>query len=74
MHRPLALLLSLVLAVPASAWNRPGHMVTAAMAYHRLEATNPEAWRKAIGLLTRHPEYNGRWLEKVDGLEEASEE
>src|SRR5262245_3546299 len=62
----LSALLVVVLPLPALAWNRAGHMVTAAIAYHRLKQTDPAALANAINLLKKHPDYAGRWLGQIN--------
>lgn len=47
---------ALASAMPAVAWTRPGHMVTAAIAYDELRARNPKILDKLIGLLDHHPD------------------
>jgi hypothetical protein len=46
----------------ALAWNRAGHMVSGAIAYQELRATNPAALQRVLRLLAAHPEYQARWL------------
>lgn len=41
---------------PAGAWTRPGHMVTAAIAFDDLEATDPEIIDRVAALLDSHPD------------------
>jgi hypothetical protein len=48
-------MLCLGLAAPALAWNSPGHMTIALLAYDRM---NPAAQAKAIELLRAHPRFN----------------
>jgi hypothetical protein len=46
------LLLTLaVLSLPASAWNIPGHMLSAAIAYQILQQENPQTIEKVKALL-----------------------
>ena len=44
------------LTSPAGAWTRPGHMVTAAIAFHDLEATDPAIVDHVARLLDSHPD------------------
>lgn len=48
----------LCLAAPSAAlaWTRPGHMVTAAIAYDELAARDPEALQRLLDLAARHPD------------------
>lgn len=41
---------------PALAWTRPGHMVTAAIAFDDLEATDPDIIDRVATLLDSHPD------------------
>lgn len=49
------------------AWNKPGHMVSGAIAYKDLVATNPEVAGKVIGLLKKHPYYELKWKSAING-------
>ena len=49
----------------ALAWNRAGHMVSGAIAYHTLVARDPAAAGRAIALLRAHPAYQTRWLPAI---------
>lgn len=46
----------LALAGPASAWTRPGHMVSAAIAYRELMRTDPSAVARIMAIMATHPE------------------
>jgi hypothetical protein len=48
----------LVTAVPSlsHAWTRPGHMVSAAIAYEELAARNPAALRRLLAIAAAHPD------------------
>lgn len=46
----------LVPAAPAAAWTRPGHMVSAAIAYQDLMATDPEIVREILRIIEAHPD------------------
>ena len=52
----LAAALALTLHAPAQAWTRPGHMVTAAIAYDELAARDPEALKRLLALAAQHPD------------------
>jgi hypothetical protein len=68
-------LLSLGLAVlgvaHADAWNRPGHMVTGAIAYQVLkQESDVQTITRAAALLRKHPEF-GRWEKRMQDVPEA---
>jgi hypothetical protein len=66
LYRALALLLvAVVIPRDALAWNRAGHMVSGAIAYNELRATDPAALRRVITLLRAHPAYQTRWLPMI---------
>ncbi len=52
----LATALALTLHAPAQAWTRPGHMVTAAIAYDELAARDPKALQKLLLIAAQHPD------------------
>jgi len=52
---PITLLI-LLLAAPAHAWTRPGHMVTAAIVYEELKAQDPGIVREILRIMSHHPE------------------
>ena len=52
----LALLAGCLLGSPAAAWTRPGHMVTAAIAYDDLAAHDPKVLDRVLELLAAHPD------------------
>ena len=55
--RGLCLLVALGLgSLPAVAWTRPGHMVTAAIAYDQLRATDPKIIDEIIRIIADHPD------------------
>lgn len=69
----LLALLTLLLCAPfAQAWNRAGHMVTGAIAYKELKASNPAALGKIIALLKQHPDYP-RWQAQITEAQLANE-
>src|ERR1700712_4016068 len=41
----------------AHAWNKPGHMISGAIAYDVLKKEDPKALAKALALLRQHPQY-----------------
>src|SRR4029077_10854600 len=46
---------------PASAWNIPGHMLSAAIAYQVLQRESPQAIDKVKAALEKHPWYAHQW-------------
>lgn len=57
LRRLVPLAVALVLpASPAAAWTRPGHMVTAAIAYDEIQRTNPQILPALAALLDAHPD------------------
>ena len=52
----LAMLLALTAAAPAAAWTRPGHMVTAAIAYDEIQRLRPDLLPVIAALLDAHPD------------------
>jgi len=44
-----------VLPLPASAWNIPGHMLSAAIAYQVLSQESPQTIEKVKAVLEKHP-------------------
>ena len=54
-------LLSLLFLTPAFAWNKPGHMVTGAIAARELKANDPQALARVVALLKRHPFHRNVW-------------
>lgn len=66
MRRRLLTTLTLsLLCCPSLAWNKPGHMVTGAIAYMELEDSDPEVIDAVIGLLKAHNDYNERWEDQL---------
>jgi hypothetical protein len=65
MYRTVGLAVGVVLALTwvdqAKGWNKPGHMVTGAIAYNRLKKDNPEALAKVVKALKEHPYYEEKW-------------
>lgn len=48
--------LALAAATPAMAWTRPGHMVSAAIAYDELMASDPDVVRQVLAIIAAHPD------------------
>ncbi len=63
-----ALFALLLLPAPALAWSKPGHMVTGALAYQLLSASDPAAAAKAVELLKQTPQYAKDWQPTHDKL------
>jgi hypothetical protein len=57
----LVLLTLAVLPLPVSAWNIPGHMLSAAIAYQVLQQESPQAIDKVKAVLEKHPWYANQW-------------
>lgn len=71
MRRPRIYLLFIMLCCCASSafsWNKPGHMVTGAIAYYELRERDPQALSRVIALLKRHPFYESEWLRRINKL------
>jgi S1/P1 Nuclease len=69
--RPIASLAFLMLAVsssPANAWNKPGHMLSAAIAYQVLQQENPPTIEKVKTLLEKHPWYANQWQARFEDV------
>ena len=62
----LVVVLSILVAAPASAWNRPGHMITASIAYHAMKENSPKSLGRILTTLRKHPDYDSRWLESLN--------
>jgi hypothetical protein len=65
-----------VLLISAShlmAWNKPGHMLTGAIAYRELKATNPKALSNVVHILKQHPSYQQKWLPRIESMEAVGE-
>jgi S1/P1 Nuclease len=63
----LALSVLFVFTSESQAWNKPGHMVTGAVAYDSLKAKNPEALARVLALFKEHPHYVS-WLPTINLL------
>src|SRR5262245_13569572 len=55
-------------AAPACAWNSPGHMVSAALAFRELKSSHPEKANQWIELLKKHPSFTSHWKPILDKL------
>jgi hypothetical protein len=59
---------------PAHAWNKPGHMVSAAIAYDDLRARAPSVVAKVVVALRKHPQYDQRWRADVEATDLSEDE
>ena len=57
-----------VLPLPASAWNIPSHMLSAAIAYQVLQQENPQTNDKVKALLEKHPWYANQWQARLQDV------
>jgi hypothetical protein len=66
----LVLLTFAALPLAASAWNIPGHVLSAAIAYQILRQENPQTIDKVKAVLEKHPWYANQWrtLQWLDTL------
>ena len=64
----LVLLALAVLPLPASAWNIPGHMLSAAIAYQVLQQENPQTIEKVKAVLEKHPWYANQWQARLQDV------
>jgi hypothetical protein len=55
----------LVAPKPAHGWNKAGHMVSGAIAFAELKASDPEAVKQVVELLKNLPEYRSKWLPAI---------
>ena len=58
----------------ASAWSRPGHMVTAAVAYEAMKEATPEALGATLTLLRQHPHYPTLFRPEIERFDLSAEE
>src|SRR5215471_15958957 len=64
----LVMLTLAVLSPPASAWNRPGHMLSGAIAYQVLQEESPQTIDKVKAALEKHPWYANRWQARLQDV------
>ena len=57
-----------VLSPPASAWNIPGHMLSAAIAYQVLQQESPQTIDKAKAVLEKHHSYANQWQARLQDV------
>jgi S1/P1 Nuclease len=55
-------------AVSAKAWNIPGHMLSAAIAYQVLQQENPPTIEKVKAVLEKHPWYAQQWQARLQDV------
>lgn len=67
----LTILIYLATSTTALAWNKPGHMLTGAIAYYELKAKDPAALAKVINFLKQNPYYQHEWLPRIENLAES---
>jgi hypothetical protein len=54
--------------ISASAWNIPGHMLSAAIAYQVLQQENPQTIEKVQAALEKHPWYANQWQSRLQDV------
>jgi hypothetical protein len=64
----LVLLTLAALPLPASAWNIPGHMLSAAIAYQVVQQESPESIEKVKAALEKHPWYANQWQARLQDI------
>jgi hypothetical protein len=64
----LVLLALAVSPLPASAWNIPGHMLSAAITYQILLQENPSTIEKVKAVLEKHPWYANQWQARIQDV------
>ena len=69
----LAATIALVVVPPAYAWNKAGHMVSAAIAHAVLKHEHPEAIPKIVEVLKQHPQYE-KWSKRIAEIPNLSDE
>jgi hypothetical protein len=62
------------LANDAHAWNKSGHMTSAAIAYDDLMARSPATAEQVVAILRRHPQYDQRWRSEVEATKLSKDE
>jgi hypothetical protein len=56
------------LPLPAFAWNIPGHMLSAAIAYQVLQQESPGTIEKVKAVLEKHPWYANQWQARLQDV------
>jgi hypothetical protein len=67
-------ILSAVLPGATFAWNKAGHMTSAAIAHDDLAASDPALVARVVAILRQHPQFDQRWKAAVDAPDIAPEE
>lgn len=65
----IGLIGSLSVAVPAHAWNKPGHMVSASLAYRDLKRADPAKAAAWVAILKKHEHFDQYWKPVLDAIE-----
>jgi hypothetical protein len=60
--------IGLLAARGAFAWNKPGHMVTGAIAFNALRGHDDDVIQRVVKLLERHPFYDESWKNQIRSL------
>jgi len=55
----------LVATTAVKAWNQPGHMTSAEIAYDDLKERNPTVLAKVLQVLRKHPYFETKWQDKL---------
>jgi hypothetical protein len=58
----------IALPISASAWNIPGHLISAAIAYQVLQQENPQIIEKVKSVLEKHPWYANQWQARLQDV------
>src|SRR5262245_37644065 len=58
-----------VLSPSASAWNKPGHMVVASLAFRELKQKDPTKLGEYVALLKKHVHFQQFWLPVLNTIE-----
>ncbi|NUM56117.1 MAG: S1/P1 nuclease [Candidatus Hydrogenedentes bacterium] len=58
----------LIASFDAFAWNKPGHMVTAGVAFDSLRGHDDDVIKKVTALLQHHPFYEPQWKSQIRAL------
>ena len=67
-RRPLILACTVLLAAGSGlAWNRAGHMVTAAIAFDDLQRSAPATVARVVAILRQHPQFESHWKQQLVG-------
>jgi hypothetical protein len=64
----LVLVTLAALPLPASAWNIPGHMLSAIIAYQVLSQESPQTIDKVNAVLRKHPWYTKQWQARLQNI------